>query len=478
VGEAPPERHPRRFLRIGCLVVAVVALAAASVYVIHGRKVAARAAGEVAERCGAVEREWQGRRGDRPVIFGGDAVDGNAAELYLQAVEGLGRIGEKKSTAAYGMMASRWPQKPQRLRAVEAELRWSRPGRALVDRGLSLKTCDFAAELGDDRTSGAREFARRLPEIEHSLMYLGRMTGVEVNRLQALGRSDEAAEVCLMGLAFAGDLGRGGGVRAIALSLGLEHDLSGALVTLVVGGRLTSRGYASVAGKLLEIDRSRATVADAFRAERAVFCEWARRTAGGLGFVPKPVELDRDVLGSAPIGTTQALSAGALAERWEKIDEWYGRTIELAGERPLELRSEWPLMGLALGRLRLDPIVAVATRAVPQAVDNAVEARVTRRGLAICAALMRWQAGKGAFPEDLSQMVPEYLAELPIDPASGKSFVYRPPQGDEKGDMLLYSVGLDGKDDGGKLPFMPEKGTAFGGDILFRLKGRAQSKSP
>ena len=42
--------------------------------------------------------------------------------------------------------------------------------------------------------------------------------------------------------------------------------------------------------------------------------------------------------------------------------------------------------------------------------------------------------------------MPDYLPEVPKDPFSGKELVYRvTPTG-----YLLYSVGVDGKDDGGK----------------------------
>jgi hypothetical protein len=50
-------------------------------------------------------------------------------------------------------------------------------------------------------------------------------------------------------------------------------------------------------------------------------------------------------------------------------------------------------------------------------------------------------------PGQLSDLVPEYLPALPRDFMNGKALVYRQrPAGDE---FLLYSVGVDGKDDGG-----------------------------
>ena len=46
----------------------------------------------------------------------------------------------------------------------------------------------------------------------------------------------------------------------------------------------------------------------------------------------------------------------------------------------------------------------------------------------------------------LADLVPDYLSEVPQDPFSGKPLLYRR---NAKG-YVLYSVGLDGRDDGGQ----------------------------
>jgi hypothetical protein len=52
----------------------------------------------------------------------------------------------------------------------------------------------------------------------------------------------------------------------------------------------------------------------------------------------------------------------------------------------------------------------------------------------------------GNWPEDLAALTPDHLATLPVDPYSQQPLVYR-ATGD---DFVLYSVGSDGVDDGGK----------------------------
>jgi hypothetical protein len=53
----------------------------------------------------------------------------------------------------------------------------------------------------------------------------------------------------------------------------------------------------------------------------------------------------------------------------------------------------------------------------------------------------------GALPPNLEALVPNYLAVVPIDPASGRGVLYRK----QAGAYVVYSVGIDGKDDGGDL---------------------------
>jgi hypothetical protein len=60
-------------------------------------------------------------------------------------------------------------------------------------------------------------------------------------------------------------------------------------------------------------------------------------------------------------------------------------------------------------------------------------------------AIRLFQSDHGRLPASLAELTSEYLAELPLDPYSGQALIYRPSE--EEGD--LYSVGPDGKDDGG-----------------------------
>jgi hypothetical protein len=68
-------------------------------------------------------------------------------------------------------------------------------------------------------------------------------------------------------------------------------------------------------------------------------------------------------------------------------------------------------------------------------------------------------AEQGRAPNRLEQLVPKYLQSVPFDPFGGNPLVYR-AQGTN---WLLYSVGADGVDDGGKRagPSPASKGDLF-----------------
>jgi len=67
---------------------------------------------------------------------------------------------------------------------------------------------------------------------------------------------------------------------------------------------------------------------------------------------------------------------------------------------------------------------------------------LTRLGFALAA----YRADRGTYPARLAELVPKYVGEVPEDIFSGSELHYQP---DAKG-YVLYSVGVNGKDDGAK----------------------------
>lgn len=129
----------------------------------------------------------------------------------------------------------------------------------------------------------------------------------------------------------------------------------------------------------------------------------------------------------------------------------------------------------AVRDLQEDDKAVFARRLVP-AVDRAVETRLRCQANLRCAlaglAAERYRQETGRWPEQLAELVPKYLKQVPADPYDGQPLRLRRL---EDG-LVIYSVGPDRKDDGGTLT----RQNAFpdGTDIGFRMwdadkRGRA-----
>lgn len=79
--------------------------------------------------------------------------------------------------------------------------------------------------------------------------------------------------------------------------------------------------------------------------------------------------------------------------------------------------------------------------------EQALEGHAKLLMTGLACALERYRISRGAYPETLDLLVPDFVASIPHDPCDGKPLRYRL----EPNSYLLYSVGIDRKDDGGNL---------------------------
>ncbi|HEX7010442.1 MAG TPA: hypothetical protein VF184_10695 [Phycisphaeraceae bacterium] len=92
------------------------------------------------------------------------------------------------------------------------------------------------------------------------------------------------------------------------------------------------------------------------------------------------------------------------------------------------------------------PRIYLITRLITPALGSAIKAQETCSGLLLCTrtalAVERYRLDQGELPQNLADLVPQYLDAVPSDPFDGKPLRYlRLDAG--------YSVGHDGVDDGG-----------------------------
>jgi hypothetical protein len=129
-----------------------------------------------------------------------------------------------------------------------------------------------------------------------------------------------------------------------------------------------------------------------------------------------------------------ALQKPTYAERLQALD-FVDLKLELVrrdGPVRMMLSSDWPSMMLLPGM----------NRAIERTESTNMQGRLTQLSLA----LELFKSEHGNYPSSLTELVPSYLAAVPIDSFSCKPLMY---QRSEKG-YSLYSVGPNMNDDGGK----------------------------
>lgn len=152
------------------------------------------------------------------------------------------------------------------------------------------------------------------------------------------------------------------------------------------------------------------------------------------------------------------------AYRLTSIDQdelFYLRTIEqsLSGLRLLKAHHPWAEAQQRVNQSmsNVNTVASSAQRfryllsmiAIPnytRAAERAAQTETTRQMTLVAIALKRCQLRHGQLPPSLEALVPEFLLTVPWDYLGAKPLAYRPKA---DGTYVLYSVGMDGKDDGG-----------------------------
>jgi hypothetical protein len=100
----------------------------------------------------------------------------------------------------------------------------------------------------------------------------------------------------------------------------------------------------------------------------------------------------------------------------------------------------------AWGQYLGDVLVSLMLPAAARVQDAVDRARQGYDNLVVAFALARYRADRGGYPKQLGELTPKYLDRVPGDSFSGNPLVYRPGGSG----YVLYSVGLNGRDDGGR----------------------------
>jgi hypothetical protein len=215
----------------------------------------------------------------------------------------------------------------------------------------------------------------------------------------------------------------------------------------------------------------------ALRGERAMFFDLVEKLASG--------ELTAADLSSEDPGSDR----GREPASWATPDfyrhnqalglERLNRAIEIAQEPLPDWTRLWQRWQAEIrppddpAENRADTIVSLLLPEVSFFAQAEVGARARLRAAVLLTASTRYKLAHGNWPEAASDLVPEFLAEVPADPFTGDPM--RLVQRD--GDLVAYALGTDRADDGGNLHPMNES-TIEGFDVGAQLSDFSRHTEP
>jgi hypothetical protein len=129
------------------------------------------------------------------------------------------------------------------------------------------------------------------------------------------------------------------------------------------------------------------------------------------------------------------IEAGVKMFRKELVE--VGKAARLLNE-PQTAAGRGKVLGDVLIALRMPALrkVAMASDRIRQVQEN----------ITLAFALECYRRERGGYPKTLDALAPRYVKNVPHDLFSGKALIYRP----SAEGYLLYSVGINGKDEGGR----------------------------
>lgn len=172
-----------------------------------------------------------------------------------------------------------------------------------------------------------------------------------------------------------------------------------------------------------------------------------------------------------------------IKETYRRIDEYYGRTIsfiekgdhkaisafqdayfEKMKEKKLTLR-DFLRANEKFPELMVDILVVILLPSTGRSSIYFANAQARERFIITTLAVRLFKMEKGRWPQKLDELVPEYLDEVPPDPFGLKPLRYKK----REGKWIIYSIGPDGKDDGGVKEYVPREAEE-GTDLIFEVE--------
>ncbi|MDX9981763.1 MAG: hypothetical protein RBU25_17210 [Lentisphaeria bacterium] len=293
------------------------------------------------------------------------------------------------------------------------------------------------------------------------------------------GRGDPAGAIAelLVCIRCGGILSRGGGISNRLVDIIISYRASRAIHAIATRNDIPAPVLRRYAGELLQISDRVEPCAEAIRHEAKMQEDMFDKLDVVAGMVDIPM-LGKEMRGREPLcwlaarvfnlatGSTEASmrrSSAALFQHYVRLaSQPYG------SEKDARLRALPPRLGpdVACFFFQIeDPMGLVFAQAYsPSAFSFAArcaERDAALRGMALFLAVRAYEVEQRRPPILATDLVPEFLPRLPLDPFDGKPLRYvfgKVPATWGEVEWGIYSIGRDFADDGGRLPDPPSIG--------------------
>ncbi len=378
----------------------------------------------------------------------------NAAIFYEQAFEAMGD--EQDWPDELRKKWEKWlefdskafnPKDPELRQFLDRKA----PVLALLHRAAGLSGCYF------NRDYGRPSIEMLLPELGN-LRTMARLLSLDARVKTA--QSDGAGAVRDINTMFrmAEHCSEDPILVSLLVAMALDNTASNTLEAV-----LTTR-------KLSEGDLAVVRIGDAICYNRLLKRALIMEEAFGLSILHQLLADDLDLKALAEIGAIVPLNSRPLYVLFlfqtdlAAYRRFLGRYQQLGSEPYYRTKDRWDNFEEEFETGPRGLLTTMLVPALSRCAEAVAQADARRRVARLGLAMARYRAENEKFPEKLDGLVPKFITAVPRDPFDGKPLRLK----QTADGPIVYSIGPDQKDDGGK-PLEPEERK---GDIIFKLKAR------
>lgn len=383
----------------------------------------------------------------------------NAAVLYEQAFAIMKMLPENTTRRMAELSEKKSPLQGADLEEGRVLVAQTADVLRLLREGAARPECRYPIRYDTEPT-----IATLLPELSHVRSGV-RMLGLSFEVHLTDGRADAAAEDCLAAARLAKSARGEPFLISELVDIACNQLAQRQLEALLDRSELPAETLARFAPMPSEAE-TRKRFQHTMQSELCMGIDAFRHILSGRMDTWMLSDVKHPPLGGALLTALTWVFRPVLAGDFASYIDDMSLYVELAGRPYREAHAGWQTRADALVRnTGAHPYSRAISRLLLPALSRA--AGVFEHGFeceqmaAIAVALRRYRMDCGQYPDALDALAPKYLAAVPADLFSGESLKYRK---EGKG-FLLYSVGLNGKDDGG---VEPPKSSRDEGDIVWR----------